>query len=136
MYHIRSCPIKKKEWIECLSLDEANLRDHQRVCSKHFPHGDQTQKPSLTLRQKFVSPMKRNITDRGERAKKRRHFVAPKAKRSLPSREVQLATPSGSDEQQSQSVKRMSASVGEQLMSSCDYSVHELPYLDGDCSFA
>ena len=30
----------------------------------------------------------------------------------------------------------MSASVGEQLMSSSDYSVHELPYLDGDCSFA
>ena len=98
MYHIPSCPIKKKEWIECLSLDEANLRDHQRVCSKYFPHGDQAQKPSLTLRQKFVFPMKHN-TDRGERAKKRRrHFMAPKAKRSLPSREVQLATPSGSDE--------------------------------------
>ena len=136
MYRIPSCPIKRKEWIECLSLDEASLRDHQSVCSKHFPHGDQTQKPSLTLGQKFVSPMKRT-TDRGKWAKKRRTlFVAPKAKRSLPSREVQLATPSGSDEQQSQSVIPMFASVGEQLMSSSDYSVHELLYLDGECSFA
>ena len=59
--------------------------------------------------------------------------MAPKAKCSLPSREVQLAIPSGRDEQQSQSVILMSASVGEQLMSSSDYSVHELPYLDGYC---
>ena len=136
MHRIPSCPIKRKEWIECLSLDEASLRDHHRVCSNHFPHGDQTQKPSLTLGQKFVSPMKRN-TDRGKRAMKRRTLiVAPKAKRSLPSREVQLVTPSGRDEHQSQSVIPMSASVGEQLMSSSDYSVHELPYLESDCSFA
>ena len=49
---------------------------------------------------------------------------------------MQLVTPSGRDEHQSQSVILMSASVGEQLMSSSDYSVHELPYLESDCSFA
>ena len=83
MQRIPSCPIKKKEKIECLSLDKASLRDHHRVCSNHFPHGDQTQKPSLTLDKKFVSLLKRN-TDRGKRAMKRTLIVAPKAKRSLP----------------------------------------------------
>ena len=74
MHRIPSCPIKRKEWIECLSLDKASLRDHHRVCSNQFPHGDQTQKPSLTLGQKKISPMKRN-TDRGKRAMKRRTLI-------------------------------------------------------------
>ena len=46
-----------------------------------------------------------------------------------------LVTSSGRDEHQSQSVIPMSP-VGEQLMSSNDYSVHELPHLESDCSFA
>ena len=108
LYRIPSCPIKRKEWIECLSLDEASLRDHHRVCSEHFPNGDQTQKPSLTLGQKFVSPKKHN-TERGKRAVKRRTlFLAPKSKQR---RRARMATPNGSDEQDTQSCTPMSASV-------------------------
>ena len=117
LYRIPSCPIKRKEWIECLSLDEASLRDHHRVCSEHFPNGVQTQKPSLTLGQKFVSRGKRVVN-------MRTLFLAPKSKQHRPGR---MATPSGSDEQDRRSCTPMSASVGEQLMSSSDYSVHELP---------
>ena len=129
MYRIPSCPIKKKQWIECLSLDEASLRDHHRVCSDHFPNGDPAQKPSLALGRKFLSPRK-HYTERGKRAVKRRTlFLAPKSKQR------KQTTPSCSDEQDSQSCTPMSVSVGEQLMSSSDYSVHELPDPESDGSF-
>ena len=132
MYRIPSCPIKRKEWVECLSLDETSLRDYHRVCSEHFPNGDQAQKPSLTLGRKFVSPRKHSTERRKRAAKRRTLFLAPKSKQR---RQTQMATPSCSDEQHSRSCTPMSASVGEQLMSSSDYSVHELPDLESDSSF-
>ena len=98
MYRIPSCPTKRKEWIECLALDEVSLKDHHRVCSNHFPNGDQSQKPTLTLGQKFVSPRKHN-TECGKRAMKRRNlFVVPASRKR---KQTQMATPSGSDEQNS-----------------------------------
>ena len=132
MYRVPSCPTKRKEWIECLSIDEASLKDHHRVCSEHFPNGDQSQKPSLTLGQKFVSLRKHN-TERGKRALKRRTlFLAPTSRQR---KHTRVTTPSGSDEQGSGSCTPMSASVGEQLMSSSDYSIHESPDPESNASF-
>ena len=132
MYRIPSCPTKRKEWIECLCLDEASLGDHHRVCSAHFPNGDQSQKPSLTLRRKFISPRKHD-TERGKRALKRRNlFLKPSLQQR---KQKRTTTPSGSDEQERRSCTPMSASVGEQLMSSSEYSIHELPDPESDSSF-
>lgn len=128
MFRIPQNAANRKAWIEALKIDEGSLRDHHRVCSKHFPNGDQTQMPSLALGQKFLSP-KKHYTERGKRALKRKSLspalLLPHSKRPLQSGE--LTTVSESDECDSRSDTPFSAPPGEQLLSSSDYSIHELP---------
>ena len=50
--------ILKKQWLEALGIEEADLPKDPRVCSRHFPDGDSTKLPSLTLGKKFASPKK------------------------------------------------------------------------------
>ena len=44
------------------------IKDHHRVCSRHFPHGDPKNKPSISLGKCFPSP-KKSWTSRAKRAK-------------------------------------------------------------------
>ena len=135
MYHTPACASKRKEWIDRLNLDEASLKAHHRICSSHFPNGNQTQMPSLALSAKFASPKKKS-TERCERALKRKAlFVVPKPKRHVKSK---TTTPSGSDERECHSCSNtpLCAHVGEQLLNSSDYSVHELPDLESDTSLS
>ena len=45
----KSNQFKRDEWVKSLQLNEADLRDHHRVCSRHFPNGDSSQVPHLYL---------------------------------------------------------------------------------------
>ena len=86
MHRIPACASNRKEWMDRLNLDEASLKAHHRICSSHFPNGDQTQRPSLALDAKFASPKKKS-TERCERALKRKAlFVVPKPKRHVKSK--------------------------------------------------
>ena len=64
-------PMKRSKWIGCLKLKESCVKDHHRVCSRHFPSGDATNNdPSLVLGKKFASLMK-HWSARSKRAKAR-----------------------------------------------------------------
>ena len=60
----------RREWIKALKLDDSTIKDHHRVCRRHFPHGDPKNKPSISLGKRFASP-KKSWTDRAKRAKTR-----------------------------------------------------------------
>ena len=112
-------------WIE--------IRDHDRVCSRHFPNGDASQVPSLYLGAKFASPKKMQ-SPRGARVTKRKalQLSTPRLKRPLPSTSPGTisSTPVTSDQTDGESSDltsgiRLRTPVGEACFS--DYSVHELP---------
>ena len=130
-FHIPKTADKRSLWLKNLQIDESSIKEHHRVCSEHFPNGDRIQPPSLTLGPRFISP-KKCYTERGKRAQKRQSlFVPPKRKQSktisLPG---ECDTDVDGESQTSRSVTPMSAQAGEQLMSSSDYSIHELPHDD------
>ena len=127
MFRIPQCTTRRKEWLQSLNLEESHVKEHHRVCSRHFPSGDQTQKPSLALGPRFCSPKKVD-TARGKRALKRKalspSLFTPPSKRS------------GRDNSISEELSTTSLSVqaSEQLLSSSDYSIYELPQLETDDS--
>ena len=45
----KSEPIKRQNWLRALNLNDHEIMDHHRICSRHFQHGDVTQIPSLQL---------------------------------------------------------------------------------------
>ena len=40
---------RRKRWVEALDLEDMDIKDHYRVCSRHFPDADATKDPQLTL---------------------------------------------------------------------------------------
>ena len=52
--------IRRQQWLEALGIEEGDLPKDARVCNHHFPDGDSTKLPSLTLGKKFASPKKRS----------------------------------------------------------------------------
>ena len=112
-------PEKRALWLSLLVLNEDDIKPSTRICSRHFPDGDTTKSPSLTLGKRFASPIKqgpraKRAKAREERVMVQQHSVTPSSSRSVTPAAV-LSPP-----QQVQTV-----AVGEQLRS--DYIVHELP---------
>ena len=56
MFHIPRDATCRKEWLQLLNLEESDVKEHHRLCSRHFPNGDQIQKPSLALGPRFLFP--------------------------------------------------------------------------------
>ena len=115
-----------------LNLVDGDIRSHDRVCSRHFPSGDTSLPPLLTLGKRFASPKKLE-TERAKRAVKRSltpvHPPQPPLKRQLyspnstgeSSQHSRQVTPDRSNT--TATLPPLSVQVGEQLM--YDYSVHE-----------
>lgn len=59
---------KCSKWLEVFQISEDQLRPHMRVCSRHFPGGDASKDPSLTLGKRFSSPFKKGPRAKRERA--------------------------------------------------------------------
>ena len=111
---------KRSLWLQVFEIHEEDIKPSSRVCSRHFPDGDASKTPSVTLDKRFASPMKQG--PRAKRARERdehrllqEHSVTPMTASS--SRSVTPAPPP--------SPKVYTATVGEQLQT--DYAVHELP---------
>ena len=51
----------RQQWLEAMGIEEVDLPKDPRVCTHHFPDGDATKLPSLTLGKKFASPKKRSV---------------------------------------------------------------------------
>jgi len=56
-------PDRRQQWIEALDIQE-DLPANARICSCHFPDGDTSKLPSLTLGKRFASPLKRSGPNR------------------------------------------------------------------------
>ena len=65
---------KRGRWLEALELTEEYLKDFHRVCSKHFPDGDDTKDSQLNLGKRFASPKKRWTTRAKQAVKQSRLF--------------------------------------------------------------
>lgn len=72
----KSTPAKRQQWLKALQLEEHQIMEYHRVCSRHFPNGDVSQPPSLHLGKRFASP-KKMASDRGIRATKRKRLCSP-----------------------------------------------------------
>ena len=48
----------RSQWLSALALTDDIIWDYHQVCSHHFPNGDVTQIPSLTIGERFASPKK------------------------------------------------------------------------------
>ena len=140
MYRFPSDPVTRQLWLTSLNLKNEDVKEHHRICSHHFPNGDKTQVPSITLYgERFASPKKMHIP-RGKRAvqnAQRKQLLTLKCGmkhvKSSPSPTPSISraiTPASSDDQFLDSAMPLSTQVGEPLMS--DYSVHELPDESGD----
>jgi len=109
-------------WITNLQLDAYIVTRDSCVGSRHFPDGDVTKKPVLTLGKRLASPMKKSHP-RAKRARARemskellrlqRSTASPSSSRSV--------TPTFTPPVQ----PALIAPIGEQLQQ--DYHVHELP---------
>ena len=82
MYRFPKDLAKRSQWLSALHLTEESIKEHHRVCSRHFPSGDGTQIPSLNLGKRFASP-KKIFSPRGVRAanlatKRRRLYCGTK----------------------------------------------------------
>ena len=64
MHRFPANPDKRQEWCEALCLQEKDLRSNTRVCSRHFPNGDISNLPSLSVGKRFASPKKRPVSIR------------------------------------------------------------------------
>ena len=62
---------KCSKWLEVFQIKEDQLKPHMRVCSRHFPDGDASKAPNLSLEKRFCSPCKKTGS-RAKRAEKRR----------------------------------------------------------------
>ena len=120
---------KRKQWLEALSLCEADIKPNSRLCSRQFRNGDTSLIPSLGLGKRIYSPKKRESVKRHQSSPP---FLVPSKRPSLPKSTTPtpslsgLSTPcSPMSDSDSSHVSSLTASVGEQLMT--DYGVHELP---------
>ena len=134
MFRIPAEPNRRKQWLDVLSIDEADVHSHTRVCSRHFLHGDSSNLPSLNLGKCFASPKKKD-TARGIRAQKRALMSPSITPPPSGKRVCSQATPSSSRGSSvvgqtpcSTDVEDpLCVSIGEPLLSDSSYSVHELP---------
>lgn len=130
MHRFPRDPTLRSEWIKALKLDDRVIKDHHRLCSRHFPEGNSKNKPSISLGKRFASP-KKSWTSRAKRAKNR------EADRNLfgesSSGNSTIVTPSTSIEKDIPPIQDTTAQetppflvpVGEQLRT--DYQLHDLP---------
>ena len=118
---------RRRQWIKALALENEDIKDYHRVCSRHFADADPHNKPELSIGKRFASP-KKSWTSRAMRFKTRawREVV-----RSLPlevssssSRSVTPATPSVTSEPQSSSPKPPPVATGSENLDS-DFSIDE-----------
>ena len=119
-------PSKRREWITALALKDEDIKDYQRVCSRHFPNADPLNKPELCVGKRFASP-KKSWTSRAKRAETREvvRSLTPQMS-SCSAHSVTPGAPSVTPEHQSALVEPpLIATLGEQLDS--HYTVHELP---------
>ena len=49
-------PTRRQQWCEALSVQEKKLPKAAWVCSRHFPNGDTSNLPSLSVGKRFASP--------------------------------------------------------------------------------
>ena len=61
---------KQQQWLVALGLQESDINEQTRVCSRHFLHGNTSTIPAVDLGKKFMSPKKPD-SDRSNRATKR-----------------------------------------------------------------
>ena len=47
MHHFPKDATLRSEWIKALGLDASTIKNHHRVCSRHFPQGDTKNRPSI-----------------------------------------------------------------------------------------
>ena len=109
-------------WLRVFQLQETQVKPHTRVCSRHFPGGDATKDPQLSLGKRFASPTKKG-TPRAKRVE-RRH-VTKQLTSLLPSPPGRSSTPMSVSPTPSSEPLLLTAAIGEQLDS--DHHVHELP---------
>lgn len=125
--------MKKKRWIKTLGLNEDDIKDHHRVCSRHFPNADPHNMPELSLVKRFASPRKR-WTSRAKRAKARAavRSLTPQLSTCCMSRSStpeSLAVPSTPESHETHLAAPLVATVRER---DSDCEVHELPSLSTD----
>lgn len=70
MHRFPAGEMKRKRWIEIMGLAEGKVKQHSRICSRHFRNGDPANGPEKTLGKKFASP-KKLWSRRAERAQQR-----------------------------------------------------------------
>ena len=115
---------KRGRWLEALELVEEDLKDFHRLCSRHFPDGDATKDPRLSLGKRFASPKKR-WTSRAKRAEKRTRLFSQGPESSCRTVAPVSRKESASEATGSRTPPVMVARIGEQL-ETC-FQVHELP---------
>lgn len=94
---------KRSKWLEVFQMSEDQMRPHMRVCSRHFPDGDASRDPTITLGKRFCSPAKKD--PRTKRAVRRRQLsilssTSPSSVSPCSSRSETPAPPSVSSHQQ------------------------------------
>ena len=143
MYRFPKDLAKRSQWLSVLHLTEESIKEHHRVCSRHFPSGDGTQIPSLNLGKRFASP-KKIFSPRGVRAanlatKRRRLYCGTKRQVESPSVSPSntpsssrggTPSPGCSRDDPCLDASPLYAPIGEPLLS--DYSMHEIPSESGD----
>ena len=124
---------RRQVWLRVFQLTNEQLKDHDRVCSRHFPGADSKKDPQMNLGKRFASPKKRNVP-RAKRAKRREVskqlsglWQIPSADSSRSSTPAPVATPITLTSLQSAADqgRMLTACIGEQLLG--NYQVHELP---------
>ena len=111
--------VKRVRWLEVFDIREEAIKESTRVCCRHFPNGNCSKEPSITLGKRFASPRKK-----GPRAKRMRE----REERSELSRSVTPNLPSTSKSPILTPTHQLeTAAIGEQFVS--DYSVYEVPSL-------
>jgi len=121
-------PGKRAEWLERLQLREDSIKSSTRVCSRHFPGGDPTESPSLTLGKRFASPMKQGSRAKRAKIREDQRYIRSHSKTPDHSTHSRSVTPSvaSSETRPVTPLPQFDiAQAGEQLET--DYSVHELP---------
>ena len=87
MYHFPSDPVKHQTWLKALNMAEEDVKEHHRLCSCHFPNGDNSQPSSLHLGERFASPKKMHTPRavRAARNAKRKEYLNLKCGMKRPS---------------------------------------------------
>lgn len=99
-------------------MNEADMRSHMRVCSRHFPDRDASEPSNMYLGKRFSSPVKKG--PRAKRAKQRKEY-----RQSLTSSTSSFALSAAPTSSHAEQHPLLTTAVGELIES--DYTVHELP---------